>query len=512
MSDIDSASVETDDELLLSFQVEINRYLNSPQRVPLKIVTVGQGRVGKSTLINNILNLQGDNEAKAEWSANPVTRGVTEYSNVVNGVPICMYDTPGLMDDGIDEKEVIKDIRDQTQGSISLLLYVSSLSNRLNKTDKEIIKVLTEEFTPQIWKNSIVVLSFANEHCQKMAYAECTHDTAMVFQQFLRQQNGCDHYILRCLHTNDDIDEQYDIPAIPTGQYKDCLPEMWYQILLTVMLRHCHNECFFALMLATSKLLNDTEIADASGIGDVVVGGPAIEGLDVGGPAVGGPADGDPAVGGPTIGGPDVGGLAVGGPPIGGPSDGDPAVGGPADGDPAVGGPSIGGPAYGDPAVGGPPIGGPPIGGPADGDPAVGGPADGDPAVGGLPLGGPSDGDPAVGGPADGDPTVGDAAIRGAAIGGAAIGGGAGTFVALGTTSTTAYVTSSTAVASIMTAIGVKTPVTIVTSASLIPSLTTVVSSTALVAGAATGVVGGAVLGIGISYAVLKYIRSRQQT
>ena len=371
MSDIDSTSVETDDELLLTFQIEINKYLNSPQKIPLKIVTVGKGSVGKSTLINNILSLQGDNEAKAEWSAKPVTRGVTEYYSVINGVPIYMYDTPGLMDDGIDEKEVIKDIRDQTQGSISLLLYVSSLSNRLNKTDKYIIKVLTEEFTPKIWKHSIVVLSFANEHCQKMDYAKYACDTAMTFQQFLQEQNGCDHYTLRCLHTNDDIGEQYDIPAVPTGRYKDCLPEMWYQILLIVMFRRCHNECLFALMIATSKLLNDTENADAGGIGDVAVGG--------------------------------------------------------------------------------------------------------------------------------------------AAIGGAAIGGGAGTFVALGT-GTTAYVTSSTVVASIMTAIGVKTPVAIVTSASLIPTLSTVVSSTALVAGAATGVVGGAVLGIGISCAVLKYIRSRQQT
>ena len=42
-----------------------------PNKTPLKIVTVGRGSVGKSTLINNFLNLPTERAAKARRSRRP---------------------------------------------------------------------------------------------------------------------------------------------------------------------------------------------------------------------------------------------------------------------------------------------------------------------------------------------------------------------------------------------------------------------------------------------------------
>ena len=124
----------------------------------MKIATVGRGKVGKSTLINNVLNLEGNEVAEARKSARPVTKGVSKYTSTIHDVPVHIYDTHGLLDSDIDEKEVIKELRKQTEGSISLLFYVSSLNNRPTPADEKIIEALTSELTPQVWKQAICYL------------------------------------------------------------------------------------------------------------------------------------------------------------------------------------------------------------------------------------------------------------------------------------------------------------------------------------------------------------------
>lgn len=94
---------QTDEEIQMTLQTAITQYLKNPDKPPLKIVTVGKGSVGKSTLINNILRKEA---AETKWSAQPVTKGVAEYQTIVNGVPVHIYDTPGLQDcSTIDEKQ-----------------------------------------------------------------------------------------------------------------------------------------------------------------------------------------------------------------------------------------------------------------------------------------------------------------------------------------------------------------------------------------------------------------------
>ena len=117
------------EEVGVQLQVAISKYLQNPSKKPLNIVAVGRGNVGNSTLINNLFDLQENDATNAMWSAKPVTKQVTVRTATLTTVPVHVYDTPGLMDEGIDEKIVMKDIRKQTQDDIFLLLCFISIKS-----------------------------------------------------------------------------------------------------------------------------------------------------------------------------------------------------------------------------------------------------------------------------------------------------------------------------------------------------------------------------------------------
>ena len=61
----------------------------------LEILIIGETGVGKSTLVNNLL---GIDEAAEGDTIESATSTVQPFRSTVNGVPVCIYDTPGLGD------------------------------------------------------------------------------------------------------------------------------------------------------------------------------------------------------------------------------------------------------------------------------------------------------------------------------------------------------------------------------------------------------------------------------
>ena len=281
----------TDQDLLDDFQAVMSRYAKKPGKPPLKIVTVGRGGHGKSTLINNLLNLQGEEVAVSYKSGTPVTKGVGVYKNEVNGVTVYIYDTPGLQDESIDEQKVIKEVEKMTEGYVDLLFYVSSLNDRINSADERIIKAITYEFKPQVWEHAILVLTHADvclkeeqlvrlpgepEDTAEEKYIKYTNGFIKPFQTYIAKQKGCRNIRVRCIQqrTEEVSDNPYEIAAIPTGPYKDSKPDGWYYNLLIEAANKCNRETTPLLLIATSQCAYRGHVGETNA---AIVGGTAIQ-------------------------------------------------------------------------------------------------------------------------------------------------------------------------------------------------------------------------------------------
>jgi uncharacterized protein (DUF697 family)/predicted GTPase len=114
---------------------------------PVNILVTGQTGVGKSTLVNAVLR----KPVARTGTGKPVTEHVRAWS--VDGVPITLYDTPGIelgRDAGTVSSELINLIRSKRTEDISehihLLWYcVAGESRRIQDYEVELIRVLSAE-------------------------------------------------------------------------------------------------------------------------------------------------------------------------------------------------------------------------------------------------------------------------------------------------------------------------------------------------------------------------------
>ena len=125
------------------------------------ILVIGRTGVGKSTLINNLL---GKEVARVGHTLQSETPVVYPYEDLVEGVPIVVYDTPGLGDvkGKEDERKHLEMMKDfLTRKKIHLVVYCFQLNETI--VTSSLIGALRKYHEIGVdWNHSVIALTFAD--------------------------------------------------------------------------------------------------------------------------------------------------------------------------------------------------------------------------------------------------------------------------------------------------------------------------------------------------------------
>ena len=134
-----------------------------PPKNDILIVIIGRVGMGKSSLLNSLF---GAKIVPEGGSFRAVTKHVTVKDYVVNGITVKLVDTPGFGYLGGDPTDkVMEQIAENIPGrgeNVALVLYCLSMQERLNTTDGEIAKCITERYQEKLWENTVFALTYAN--------------------------------------------------------------------------------------------------------------------------------------------------------------------------------------------------------------------------------------------------------------------------------------------------------------------------------------------------------------
>lgn len=153
----------------------LQAWRKSSQERPLRVLICGQGGVGKSTLINQLLQLEGEGRAEEGIKGGAMTTAVSKYETTTkSGVKVCLFDSPGFGDVDIKDETTIAMMVHKTEKKLDMFFYCIGLngSARVQQGDVQAIKKVTGVFTEKIWKNAIIVLTFANVFEERVANVE----------------------------------------------------------------------------------------------------------------------------------------------------------------------------------------------------------------------------------------------------------------------------------------------------------------------------------------------------
>uniref|UniRef100_A0A1X7VFR1 AIG1-type G domain-containing protein n=1 Tax=Amphimedon queenslandica TaxID=400682 RepID=A0A1X7VFR1_AMPQE len=144
---------------LSRFESFIKASLARDDHKELRLLVTGKTGEGKSTLVNGIL---GEEVAVEGAGTERCTTQVAEYKAVLHGVPVTVFDSPGLQDSTENEDKYIADMKKKCQ-NLSLVLYCTKMTNnRLKEEDRCAILKLTAAFGQRFWEYAVLVLTFAN--------------------------------------------------------------------------------------------------------------------------------------------------------------------------------------------------------------------------------------------------------------------------------------------------------------------------------------------------------------
>jgi GTPase SAR1 family protein len=242
--DIDeSSTINGEAEASLTHQTRITsrsileQWYDVTNRREMTLVTVGRSGSGKSTLISSMLGLKDVDTLQGQHTSSPVTQEVEIYSGSSplraegGEVTIHMVDTPDLNSSFTKDARAMALLQEKTGGGrCDMLLYCVSLlpDSKIDKEDKEIIKKLTQVFGEDIWKHTVLVLTFSN--AVKALYPNqsiehLVNQYAQKFQTILRSVCGPSFSVVSVFShdqhspTQTTETDPFTVVALPVGKH-----------------------------------------------------------------------------------------------------------------------------------------------------------------------------------------------------------------------------------------------------------------------------------------------------
>lgn len=209
----------------------------------LRIVVTGKTGAGKSTLLNGFVG--GRTRPFKEGSGfDPETLEVQQYTFKSRNVEVTVWDCPGLQDGTKNEDAYLRDLREKTNGDIDVMLYCISLENtKFNRQcHGEAMQNLTQVFGQQLWKHTVVVLTFGNYEVRRLKVkVSATSSLDQLFEEKVNQWKTKIQGMLletNCTENPSDIE---NIQVVPAGFRKPSLPNrkfwlshLWIAIFATL--------------------------------------------------------------------------------------------------------------------------------------------------------------------------------------------------------------------------------------------------------------------------------------
>ena len=221
-------NLDAEDEKRFQEKVEALRQRGEP----VNILVIGPTGSGKSTLINALM---GRTVAKAGHGATSVTGKVEKYEGEFEGVKIRVYDTVGFGDtEGKSGQSIIKEIADANM--FDLVLICVRMDSRAYGDVRDMFTVLGKELNKEMWKRSVIVLTFYNMFLL-LRTVKMSGDVQKAVQDEIKEYKGIVSGIL-----SGSVDKEI-ISGIPYCVAGEELPpiESWLQVLWSVCLKRCSD-------------------------------------------------------------------------------------------------------------------------------------------------------------------------------------------------------------------------------------------------------------------------------
>ena len=211
----------------------------------VKILVVGTSGNGKSTLVNGIM---GKPVARVGKQSTPGTKYVQGYDLIEaenNGIKVVVYDSPGLLDGNSKENKYFEEMKMKC-GDVHLVMFAIRMDNtRFNKDSNDYLsmKYFTEAFGKEIWRKTMIVLTFANKVEDPDLDDE---DTVGIEKHFAEKLDEWTDNLQSIMEDDLNIPKRitFKVPIVPAGiAKKPHLPghpfwfsEMWHKLVNTMPL------------------------------------------------------------------------------------------------------------------------------------------------------------------------------------------------------------------------------------------------------------------------------------